>query len=260
LARAAERRAHCIHEMERCAVDFSFIDALDGEKLSEEEIATAYDADANATLYKRPLSRSEIGCHMSHLALWRRIAEAEAPGAVVLEDDFLLDNRFSAVLDALAPHDLRDCVVKLHAAKPVVGEDICSLASDFRLVAPRTAPGLTLGYAIGREAARRLSTLGARFARPVDMDLKHWWELDTPILLVQPSVLRVAALGEQSFIERDRRNVEPVGLAPSLRRMASNLRYQFRFQLGKRWALQRQEQAIDMLQRRIAERRLKKVA
>lgn len=256
LSRATGRRAACVQEMSRIGLDFSFFDAVDGSELTAEEMAAAYDASANGTAYKHPLTRSEIGCYLSHWTLWRRIANGEARGGTILEDDFLPDSRLPTMLDELAEFDLGNCIVKLHAQKPVRGETICKLAAGFSVIAPGMVPGLALGYAIGKEAAQRLTNRPARFSRPVDIDMKHWWEFGAPVLCVQPSALRHGPQSEHSFIEQDRSKRLVRGIAPNLRRMTNNLRYQARYLIAGTRARPLWRNAIAEIKNRFAEKKI----
>src|SRR5438477_7156485 len=67
------------------------IDAVDGRALSSAEIARVYDARRNAQSAKHPLVAPEIGCYLSHIAAWRAVAESNAPGGFIFEDDFAAD-------------------------------------------------------------------------------------------------------------------------------------------------------------------------
>ena len=109
LKRATQRRAASQCALDAMGVSFAFFDAVDGALLSEAEVAAAYDAEGNARQYKRPLSLPEIGCYLSHHALWQRIVDEKLDGAVILEDDFEADESFGKVVDAicLAPFAAR---------------------------------------------------------------------------------------------------------------------------------------------------------
>jgi glycosyl transferase family 25 len=45
---------------------------------------------------------AEIGCYLSHMKAWRRIAEDEAPGGFIFEDDFAATEALVPVLLALS--------------------------------------------------------------------------------------------------------------------------------------------------------------
>lgn len=256
LSHATVRREACVREMSRIGLEFSFFDAVNGSQLTAEEIAAAYDASANRTAYKHPLSRSEVGCYLSHWALWRRIASGEVNGGIILEDDFLPDSRLPALLDELAGFDLGDCIVKLHAQKPVRGENIYALAAGFNVIAPGNVPGLALGYAVGKEAAQRMTKRAGRFSRPVDIDLKYWWELGAPVLCVQPSAVHSGRHSEPSFIEQDRSKRLKRGFASNLRRVTNNLQYQARYLIAGKRARRRWRSAIAQIKDRFTEKKV----
>lgn len=219
--------------MERLGLQFEFFDAVRGSDLSEERIARVYDADKNAKVFKRPLSKPEIGCYLSHHALWDRIGKGEDAGAIVLEDDFDADDALPALLEEICRLDLSDCMVKLHSEKKVAGASLVTLAGGYRLLAPTKTPGMTLGYVIERRAAARLAEKTLPFGRPVDMDLKHWWDFDVSVLIVQPTLLRVREASGASAIESSRENAKPGGRLSGWVRLVRNSRYQLRY--GLQW-------------------------
>jgi glycosyl transferase family 25 len=99
----------------------------------------------------------------------------------------------------------------------------------FRLFHPAILPARTVGYAVSRRGARKLLASKERFARPLDMDLKHWWEKDLRVLVIQPSVLALAAShASTSALEPERR----LARSNRFRRFFRNLEYQLRFRVS----------------------------
>ncbi len=226
---AAQRRTQCARTMARLGLRFEFFDAVEGAKLPHEEIAQVYDADANARLYKHPLSPPEIGCYLSHFALWQRIASGAQGGAFLLEDDFQAQPGLADVLVAISRANLENCMVKLYARRPPRGAEIDKLPGGHKLVMPRHVPGMTLGYAVDKVAAARLAARTLPIARPIDMEIKHWWQFDVPVLVVAPSPLR-ADLGETgSTIEAARVKAKREDHLGSIARAVRNLRYQIAY-------------------------------
>ena len=66
----------------------------------------------------------------------------------------------------------------------------------------RRVPSLTAGYLLHREGARRLLQARLPFGRPIDVDLRHWWECgaDFRLLGVRPAAIRLADSSAQSSI------------------------------------------------------------
>ena len=228
LVRAAERRARCTATMQRLGLTFEFFDAVEGAKLTDEELFRVYDPAKNARLYKHPLTRPEIGCTLSHVALWQRIAASDAGGAFILEDDFEASPELPDIVRAICVANLENCMIKLFASKPVLGTNIGRVTSGHWLILPNHIPGQTLGYSIDRVAAGRLAAGILPMARPVDMEIKHWWQFDVPILSVEPSPLRVNLAETGSTIEAARVGEK----SSSIARAWHNLRYQIAYNLG----------------------------
>jgi glycosyl transferase family 25 len=226
LERAAQRRAECQRALDAMGAPFAFFDAVDGARLSEAEVAAAYDAQGNARQYKRPLSLPEIGCYLSHYLLWKRIVDEKLDGAVILEDDFEADASFKKVIDAIRSAPLCGALVKLFSRKRVTGVTVASLGGPRRLVAPNRVPGLTLGYALDRTAAEMLVANALPFSRPLDMDIKHWWEFGLPVLVVDPPPLRIGELGLRSCISPARIAAATQANVGAIGRLMANLRYQ----------------------------------
>jgi glycosyl transferase family 25 len=56
------------------AIPFERINAVNGWALTPSEITQNYDVAANKTHAKAPLVASEVGCYLSHITAWKRIA------------------------------------------------------------------------------------------------------------------------------------------------------------------------------------------
>ena len=237
LADNAERMARCAAQLDTLGVPFERIEGVNGWAMSDEEIARVYDPDLNRRRAKYPLVRPEIGCYLSHVRAWERIAAGDAPGGFVFEDDFAAADSLPEVLQALSADRGWD-MVKLFSLDPGI-----------RLLAPRPlGKGLTigfpvrvptclLGYGITREAARRLLERALPIVRPVDEDQKFFWETGLRVALVSPQPLR---LGDQEAatgtVGASRRSDAPV--SPGRGRFAQalhGLRYQLAYRLKLFW-------------------------
>jgi glycosyl transferase family 25 len=164
-----------------------------------------YDAPRALAMGYRALTPAEIGCYLSHLLLWQRIAEGPEPGAVIFEDDAIARPALRWALDTLCVHPGDWDMVKLFAPRPTRAHPAMRLGDTLSLVQPWVVPGTTVAYAIRREAAAILRRRLVPFARPIDVDLKHWWEHGSRIFLMEPQP--VSLLGDHessSSIMRER--------------------------------------------------------
>lgn len=208
---------------------FEFFDAVDGALLGARDIDGIYDERKNASGFKRPMSLPEIGCYLSHYALWKRVADGGGPGAIILEDDFEARADLPTLFARLSGSGLSNCLVKLDAGDASVGA-VLAQWEETRLHALYAAPPLTLGYAIDRVAAEQLAQNALPFGRPVDIDLKHWWQFGIAILAVLPAPLQARA--GTSAIEPSRRDGMASGRWSALRRFRQNLKYQLAYRRG----------------------------
>jgi glycosyl transferase family 25 len=212
-------------------VSFVFSDAVDGRWLDTEAMGRPYDRDLNGTHFKRPLSSGEIGCYLSHQALWKTVAEGERPAALILEDDCVVAPGLAPFLAAIERYNLTDLVLKLDGSRRrrrrtrrVLAEDVGGVqVIELEVVAPHTT-----GYIIGRRAAAAMLAVRQRFFRPVDTDMKFVWEHGVPILATDPILVRSA--DADSMICAGREALKP---RSPLVRLVRNLRYQSDFFLRR---------------------------
>jgi glycosyl transferase family 25 len=95
LARSTDRAASIRAHLADLGVSFEFFPAIDGEITTAIQDFTVLPYRAR----RRNLSRSEIGCAASHLAVYRHIFERRYEFACVLEDDARLYPDTLALLD-----------------------------------------------------------------------------------------------------------------------------------------------------------------
>jgi glycosyl transferase, family 25 len=240
LAANTTRMANASAALRRQNIAFERLEGVNGWTLSDAEIAKVYDAARNRQDGKHPLVRPEIGCYLSHIACWQRIAQADAPGGVIFEDDFSASDELASILTQICADHARDWdVVKLFTfdADPKSVKER-KLGSNFRLVVPYRVPTCLIGYVLTREAAQRLVAKSLPFFRPVDEDMKFYWEKDLRVALVLPAPVTV---GDQQAVtgtigNERRSSKEGRGL---LHHLIYQLRYRaslfwHRFQDGRR--------------------------
>lgn len=96
------RREHIVHELTMAGLEYQFVAAIDGLRLTAEERATLVDPDALA-VHSSWLKPGVIGASLSHLQAYREIRSSGDPLGLVLEDDVTLDPDLLALLDDIVP-------------------------------------------------------------------------------------------------------------------------------------------------------------
>lgn len=231
LISALERRKSVAEQMRQQDLQFEFFDAVDGRNVDEASINQVYDSATNSKRFKRPLSRPEVGCYLSHLALWKTIAQSDQSAAIILEDDLKILEPLSTVLASLNSLALEDVIIKLDAPVSAPGNGDGQMLQDpFRVYQPRAIAPMTLGYVIGRRAADRMLVIRERFFRPVDNDIKHFWEHQVPVHHIAPRIIgENKKLSLASHIDRARRTSK----GNPLSRFVRHLRYQSHVMTGR---------------------------
>jgi len=196
-----QRRRRMQDEFARLGLIAERLHAVWWKNLDAAQQASLYSADLNAGQYYQPLVDGEKGCYASHIHAWRQLLDSDAQALVVFEDDVQLCEGLSAVLDAIAalpaPWDMvklmgRPQREKTRWAKP--------LSAGHQLIAYRRVPSFTAGYVISRAGAQKLLQSRLPFGRPIDVDLRFWWENDLTILGVHPPVVRLDSTSAESTI------------------------------------------------------------
>lgn len=112
LDRDQERLRAADAQLKALGVAYERMPAVNGKELSREEKRSKVNRFRWWCAVGRPMTDGELGCALSHAAVYHRMVEDGLPMACVLEDDVVLDMRFKAVLAVLEK--------RLEAAKPQV--------------------------------------------------------------------------------------------------------------------------------------------
>jgi glycosyl transferase family 25 len=164
LDRSPERLAFMATQLDRLGLVYTKLPAVDGAAIPVEEF------DRLSRTYMRPLSRSELGCMLSHASAWRHCVETGRP-ALVLEDDAFLSDRLPAFLSELGRKGTQHIVNletqgsrKWVSREPLAWQADCGVAL-YRLYIDR---GGAAGYVIWPDAARKLLERSRSYAAPAD--------------------------------------------------------------------------------------------
>lgn len=177
-------------------------EAVNGAAMGSDERQALYDPALNRRQYHRPLEAGEIGCYASHLAVWSELVASKQPHAVVLEDDVEVDAALPKALAAIASHRGEWDLIKLIGRDHEKVRERWPLVDSHALISYRRVPSLTGAYVVSAEGARKLLAARRPFGRPVDVDLRYWWECGLVIRGVHPYPAQRAPWSDISTIDR----------------------------------------------------------
>jgi glycosyl transferase family 25 len=205
LDRSTERLKRAAQQIEATGSTFERISAVDGATLTSERIAEVFDAQTAKRRFQYDLTAGEIGCYLSHVKCWQRIIDDNLDYAIILEDDLLLDSKFSSVISAIPQlksgwHYLKlSCPFKPRSYK--AAETVTPLGEQgVSLVNYSKSPTGTVAQVVSREGAKRLLAKKPPFFRPIDIDLQWSWEIGITVQGLIPYVADVS--DEPSEIQR----------------------------------------------------------
>jgi len=213
LDRETKRLAWMTEAFSRMGLAFERCGAVDKTGLSDDDIDRIVVRDHHNW------SPGEVACFMSHIAVWRRIAEGSDAHAVVLEDDVYFSQDAARFLrdDTWIPPGAQ--LIKLETTlNPVLVGRRGRKIMGHRLLPLHSFHNGAAAYVISRRQAAQLVGLAGKIDRPVDDFLfdmtKHatrLWQL-SPGIGIQEMFLPGQEIALPS-------NLEPERLAtPRLRR------------------------------------------
>jgi len=183
----------------RCAnVNYALVDSVNGLDLSAAEIDAVYSASLNYWYYKAPLTPQEIACYLSHKAAWARFLSSDSDYCLIMEDDFRIYDSisFKSLVDSLAPCKIGISwdVIKLFVLKRPRLRIVKRIFSECSLIRCFKVPTCMTAYLLSRSGAEKLLRSRPKFFRPVDEDIKYYWENRLDILALDPAPV---GLGQQ---------------------------------------------------------------
>lgn len=192
LESAIERRQHMTDVLSKIGITAEFFPAVDGRRLTTEQ-RNRYSSSLARRIYGCDMNDSEIGCYLSHDAIYEKMIRENIETALILEDDIDCVRDLKMVIDDLMAQDSWQ-LVRL-------------MSSRGRVVAPRTSRdyGATLGkigqrdlcridrgilgscaYLIRMQAAEAMHQYGRSIFMPIDQTLDRFWENGIVPLVLRP--------------------------------------------------------------------------
>jgi glycosyl transferase family 25 len=169
LARSPERRRGVQAQCDQLGLQPRFVDACDGLRLSPRDRDDA--SGSVRPLSGVPLTVTELGCLLSHSAVYAQIVGERLPAACILEDDCRLTPEFVRILETLDWHAWDVLLLGHHSARHdwTVGAETCyrrvRVDAGFHIARVAEFPMGAYAYVVTLGGAARL----LEFARPARM-------------------------------------------------------------------------------------------
>lgn len=203
LSKDAERRERMTTQAAQMGLQVSRLPAVWWTELSAAEQARYFNSAKSHGRYFKPLGNGEKGCYCSHLKAWQQLLESKAPAMVVFEDDVRLLSSLKPTLEAIEklPADADWDMIKLYGREhEKIASQMPLVGDSTQLISYRRIPSFAAAYVISRRGAQKLLQSRIPFDRPVDVDIRFWFENDLRVFGVHPSVVALDDTSEVSSI------------------------------------------------------------
>src|SRR5690606_2074914 len=192
LKRAVGRRAQVDELLRRLPVPTHVLDAVDGQTLTDAEVATVYRRGLHQPHYPFALRRGEIACFLSHRQAWREIVDRNLDAGLVMEDDVGLEpGTFDAAFKLASATASGDPAYIQFGWKPIKrAAELVVSNGEQRILRPEDVMLGTIGQLVTQSAARMLLDCTGMFDRPIDVFLQmHWLTGVRPVVAVPSGVV-----------------------------------------------------------------------
>lgn len=187
LRRATSRQPQVQRIVERCPVRCEIHDAVDGKLLSPDELNRWLRPRAHSPAYPFELNAGEVGCFLSHRAIWQRMVNEGWQQCLVVEDDVELEDGFDASLEFASNNALDGDYVQFQVRPFHSAHQVMTHQADWSLLRPDVIPLRTSAQLVTLAAARRLLHASEQIDRPVDAFLQMKWVTGVRVMVMQPS-------------------------------------------------------------------------
>lgn len=225
LNRNKERKEFMINQFKKYPeVKYIFFDAVDGLKLSDEELQKNYDEKKSMHLIRRRLKNTEIACSLSHKAVYEYIVQKAIKWACVLEDDIVFSDDLFSVLDCIENSMYQNTVIKLDQPPGYlsVKKHTKTLYDNYFLTHPYWNSVSTMGYCIDNKAASKLLRLNKKIFTVAD----HWdlYQQVINIRALCPEIVRESTefqsdIGNRVYIDTEKKQPKII------RKIVKRIRY-----------------------------------
>jgi len=196
------RRENARAQLDRAGVPFEFFDGVRGDTALQQYF-NGYDETEFVLNTGRYVTPGEIGCYASHLAMWRKCIELDE-AIMIMEDDFLLDERFADAFGIVAARTADLGYIRLQSetkGKKRLAEQF----GTFRLWRYTRYPHSAMCYGIAPAVAKTFISSSAILTAPIDVHVKKFWEHSHLMYGLTPyTVTESEASNESTIQSRDK--------------------------------------------------------
>lgn len=185
----AERRIDMSKRLGALGLEFEFFQAVDGHKIDAYSVPE-YDGEKRRLYFGRDLSVGEIGCLLSHRAVYKKIVEEKIPLTLILEDDTHFKQDFPDLLEEILKTTGRWDLIRFLDRQKIFKAPhriLKQLTNTYSLARVRGVPGGAYAYLVTENAAAVLLEKTKKNSVQIDIVHGRHWETGLNALVTKPS-------------------------------------------------------------------------
>lgn len=165
---ASERRAPLLAMLKKYDVRYEIVSAVDGRIGLPEKFEHDVDRPGAIAEWGRELTSAEYACALSHQIIYKKMVTEKINGAVVLEDDAIVGQKFADFTKQPCPR-WADLVMFNHFRSLVWQFPWRRILKDVNVYRhARKSPSWTSGYYLNLRAAKYIRECSRPLRRPAD--------------------------------------------------------------------------------------------
>jgi len=180
----------------------TLVEGVDGRN----EFPTLIDGeriDQNRSLKRQlvELTKSEVGCYLSHFRTIKNAYDRGLGRICILEDDVLIEPGFKEVLASIEKlpdefEHVRLMGLKLHRRK-----NVCEIGENHMLTRPVKGLCGAQGYVLNRSGMEKILRHGSTISEPIDKFFDHFWDIDLKCYCVEPHVIWERTITKSTIVK-----------------------------------------------------------
>ncbi len=215
LDRSSDRLAKQTQQLDRLALPFTRVVAIDGQDILPE--LDGLNRKGYERRHGKSINPNEVGCYLSHYKAIGEFMKSEYDFALILEDDAKLDDDTGKVIEALIEVEGDWDVVNLGGRRNGKPVPCRKLTDRHNLVSYLFRQTGAAGYLINRTAGQKYLDMLLPMKVPYDHEFDRAWIYDFKFRGVEPKVIK-GALERNSTIGYKNRTANSAVRKPQWKR------------------------------------------
>lgn len=218
LKKSQHRRAAVELEFKSQAIDFEFIDAVDG-RAGLHPLLSRFNEEKFIAHRGRTAEPGELGCYASHMLAWEKVLELNEP-CVILEDDFILSKEFMSGIAVCEHWTENRTFIRLESWGTKRFYNVES-KDGFSLKRFLKVPQCLTGYIISPDCANVFLKASADIFLPVDVFIRNTYLHKQAIYGLTPSIVNHGKDAKNSTIGGRKNKIKTLDVR--IRKMANRI-------------------------------------